>query len=51
MGLHVIATDYEFPVRQYTPRDKWLNRQEAYLNVRLLGEKTSATPADFIYEL
>ena len=51
MGLHVIATDYEFPVRHYTPRDKWLNREEAYLNVRLLGEKTSATPAEYIYEL
>ena len=51
MGLHVIATDYEFPVRLYTSRDKWLNKEEAYLNVRLLGEKSAATPADYIYEL
>ncbi|MGE5123683.1 MAG: class I SAM-dependent methyltransferase [Acidobacteriaceae bacterium] len=51
MGFHVIATDYEFPVRHFTPRDKWLMRGEAYLNVRLLGEKISATPADYIYEL
>jgi len=51
MGFHVIATDYEFPVRHYTSRDKWLNKEEAYLNVRLLGEKSAATPADYIYEL
>ena len=51
MGFEVIATDYEFPVRHYTARDAWLYRGEAYLNVRLLGKKTSSTPADYIYEL
>jgi len=49
--LHVIAADYEFPLRHYTPRDKWLSREEAYLYIRLLGEKTRVTPAEYIYEL
>ncbi len=51
MGFNVIATDYEFPVRHYTPRERGLHRCEAYLNVRLLGIKTGPTPADYIYEL
>lgn len=51
MGFQIIATDYEFPVRLYTPRDRWLNRGQSYVNVRLLGEKTSTTPTDYIYEL
>jgi SAM-dependent methyltransferase len=51
MGFHVIATDYEFPVRLYTPREAILYRLAAYLNVRLLGEKTSPTPNDYIFEL
>ncbi len=51
MGFHVIATDYEFPVRLYTPRAIGLHRDEAYLNTRLLGEKISPTPENYIYEL
>jgi SAM-dependent methyltransferase len=51
MGFHVIATDYEFPVRLYTPRVAILYRFAAYLNVRLLGEKTSPTPDDYTFEL
>jgi SAM-dependent methyltransferase len=51
MGFRVIASDYEFPVRLYTPRESLLYRYEAYLNVRLLGEKTNSTPVEYIYEL
>ena len=51
MGFRVNAIDYEFPVRLYTPRESLLYRYEAYLNVRLLGEKTNSTPVEYIYEL
>jgi len=51
MGFHVIATDYEFPVRLYSSRESNLFRYDAYLNVRLLGEKTGTTPDNFVFEL
>jgi hypothetical protein len=51
MGFRVLATDYEFPARLFSPRDHYLARMPAYLNVRLFGEKVIRTPEVYIYEL
>lgn len=50
MGFRVIATDYEFPVRMFSP-EGLVFLMKSYMNVRLLGEKIAETPAEFIYEL
>ena len=50
MGFHVKATDYEFPARVFTLRDPSVPQHPAYLNVRLYGEKTAATPAEYIFD-
>jgi hypothetical protein len=50
MGFNVIATDYEFPVKLYSRRHPEMIRERSFLNVRLLGEKTQPTPAEYIYE-
>lgn len=50
MGFEVISTDYEFPVRLFSPRDFGCSQAPAFLNSRLLGEKVGETPADYIYE-
>ncbi len=50
MGLCVIATDYEYPAAIESPENKKLRVEAAYLNVRLLGEKTAITPDEYVYE-
>jgi SAM-dependent methyltransferase len=50
MGFHVIATDYEFPAKVCTFRERISPTVLSYLNVRLFGEKTAPTPAQYIYE-
>lgn len=49
MGFSVIATDYEYPVKIYSKRDKTSHTIPAYMNVRLMGEKIMETPAEYIY--
>jgi SAM-dependent methyltransferase len=51
MGMDVIAVDYEFPAVITNPNDPLLAQNPAFLNVRLLGVKTAATPREYIYEL
>lgn len=51
MGFRVVEAGYEFPARIFSERDLDLFKLEAYLNVRLFGEKIAKTPEDFIYEL
>ena len=50
MGFRVLATDYEFPVRLFSPQS-FVSLMKSYLNVRLFGEKIAETPKDFVYEL
>jgi hypothetical protein len=50
MGFRVIATDYEFPVKLYSPREPGVVDMPSYLNVCLYGEKTHATPDAYIYD-
>jgi SAM-dependent methyltransferase len=49
MGFKVIATDYEYPVKIYSRRDKTSHIIPAFMNVRLLGEKIGRTPSEYIY--
>jgi methyltransferase family protein len=51
MGLQVIATNYDFPVRLYSRRDQIAPRMPAFLNTTLWGEKRAATPDEYRYEL
>jgi len=51
MGFTVLATDYEYPVRIFSLRDRQSQLFPAYLNVRLTGEKTGETPSEYIYVL
>jgi SAM-dependent methyltransferase len=51
MGFKVIATDYEFPVKLYSPAEPGVTSMRSYLNVRLYGEKLASTPSEYIYEL
>ena len=50
MGFDVIATDYEFPVRIFTPETPSA-LMKAYMNTRLFGEKLAPTPEEYLYEL
>lgn len=50
MGLKVLATDYEYPVRLFSVNDKSGHFSPAFLNTRLLGVKTEQTPKDYIFE-
>lgn len=50
MGFNVIATDYEYPVKIFSRRDKTSHIIPAYMNVRLFGEKTGKTPLEYHYE-
>ena len=50
MGFHVIGTDFEFPARIFARQEPAACRHPAFLNVRLLGEKTDRTPEEYIYE-
>ena len=49
MGFDVIATDYEFPVRIFTPETPSA-LMKAYMNTRLFGEKLAPTPEEYLYE-
>jgi SAM-dependent methyltransferase len=51
MGFRVLATDYEFPVRIYSNRERKMHLVSAYSNVRLFGEKIGKTPCSYIYEV
>ncbi len=50
MGFRVVATDFEFPARIYARSEPLLCLLPAFLNGRLLGEKTGRTPEEYIYE-
>lgn len=50
MGVRIVASDYEFPARVATFRERALSTEPAFLNVRLYGEKVAKTPTDYIYE-
>ncbi len=50
MGFNVIATDYEYPAVIESQENRKLRVEAAYLNVRLLGEKTAITPDKYVYE-
>jgi SAM-dependent methyltransferase len=50
MGFQVHATDYEFPARVFTLREKAIPHQPAFLNVRLYGEKVAKTPAQYLFD-
>ncbi len=50
MGVKVLATDYEFPVKLYSPRAPTISEIPSFLNVRLYAEKISPTPHNYIYE-
>lgn len=50
MGFSVIATDYEFPAKIYTLRERFSPTQPAYVNVRLFGEKSEATPPNYVFD-
>jgi len=55
MGFHTIATGYEFPARVFSGKNylgsrPTTERNRAYLNVCLFGEKVSSTPDEYIYE-
>jgi SAM-dependent methyltransferase len=50
MGFRVIATDYEFPARIYSPHTPDGHNCPAFLGVRLFGEKIGETPQDYVFE-
>jgi SAM-dependent methyltransferase len=50
MGFRVIETDYEFPASINSPDVASIAAEPAFVNSRLLGEKTGKTPAEYIYE-
>lgn len=50
MGFRIVATDYEFPARIHAPVEPGLAVAEAFVNVRLWGEKVGPTPREYIYE-
>ena len=50
MGFQVISTDYEFPTVIQSEREPCLKDLEAFLNVRLFGEKFGDTPEAYIFE-
>jgi hypothetical protein len=51
MGFDVLASDYEFPATIVSKADPGGADEPSFLNVRLFGKKTAATPSDYIYEL
>jgi SAM-dependent methyltransferase len=50
MGFQVIATDYEFPAKVLTFREKLYAQHPSFLNVRLYGKKVAKTPPQYVYE-
>ena len=51
MGMEVVATNYDFPVRINSRRVPDLQAHPAFLNSTLWAEKREPTPAEFLYEL
>ena len=51
MGMEVVATNNDFPVRIHSRRVRHLQLQPAFLNTTLWGEKRAPTPRDYQYEL
>jgi Methyltransferase domain len=51
MGVEVVATNYDFPVRLYARRVPGLQRFPAFLNSTLWGEKRGPTPDEYVYDL
>jgi hypothetical protein len=51
MGFEVRATNYDFPAKIVSRRELGTQALPAYLNTTLWGEKHSATPAEYRYEL
>lgn len=51
MGFQVVSTAYEFPCRIVSERDPGAEKAPAFLNVLLFGEKRTATPEHWVYEL
>jgi hypothetical protein len=51
MGLDVVATNYDFPVRLFSRRVDATQHMPAFLNTTLWGEKRAPTPAEYRYEL
>ena len=51
MGLEVVATNYDFPVRLYARRVPGLQRFPSFLNTTLWGEKRAPTPDEYVYDL
>jgi hypothetical protein len=51
MGFEVVATNYDFPARIYSARDPVSDREAAFLNTTLWGEKRAPTPDEYRYEL
>jgi hypothetical protein len=50
MGLEVVATNYDFPIRLHSRRVPNLQFAPAFLNTTLWGEKRAPTPNDYEYE-
>jgi hypothetical protein len=50
MGFRVISTDYEFPAVIQSEQDPYVKDLNAFLNVRLFGEKIADTPDEYIFE-
>jgi hypothetical protein len=46
----VIATDYEFPAKVLTFRERLYAQHPSFLNVRLYGKKVAKTPPQYVYE-
>lgn len=51
MGVDVVATNYDFPVRLYARRVPGLQLHPGFLNSTIWGEKRAPTPEEYRYEL
>jgi hypothetical protein len=51
MGVEIVATNYDFPVRLYARRVLGTERMPAFLNTTLWAEKRAPTPDEYRYEL
>jgi SAM-dependent methyltransferase len=51
MGVDVVATNYDFPVRLFARREPSVQRFPAFLNTTLWAEKRGPTPDEYLYDL
>ena len=51
MGMEVVATNNDFPIRLYSRRVPGLQTGPAFLNTTLWAEKRAPTPTEYRYEL